>query len=160
MSWKQNRLVVASQTARSPELLGVLRLRADRAPTSVHLIVPAAPLGEERETAIQTLDAALEQLRGAGLEVDGAVGHPDPLIAVTDVWDPRRYDEIVVSTLPIDVSKWLRAGLPERIERLTGAVVSQPPAPPELPTRAAPTHGDHSGLGPLSVLGWGRAVGP
>jgi hypothetical protein len=162
MTWKQTVLVVANQTARSQELLGALRMRADRAPTFVQLVVPAAPLGEEREAATRTLEAALEQFRDAGLEADGAVGHPDPLIAVTDVWDPRRYDEIVVSTLPIGVSKWLHAGLPERIERVTGAVVthvvSAPPGP-ELPTRPAPSHGDHSGLGPLSVLGWGRAVG-
>ena len=41
-----------------------------------------------------------------------------------DEWDPRRYDEIVVSTLPQMVSKWLHAGLPERIERITGARVT------------------------------------
>ena len=28
--------------------------------------------------------------------------------AVSEAWDPKRYDEIIVSTLPPDVSKWLR----------------------------------------------------
>jgi hypothetical protein len=55
-------------------------------------------------------------------------------------------------------SKWLHAGLPERIGKLTDApvthVVSQPPKPePEV---APPPARTDSGMGPLSVLGWGR----
>jgi hypothetical protein len=77
---------------------------------------------------------------------------------VTDAWDPKRYDEIIVSTLPMRFSKWLHAGLPERIGKLTDApvthVVSQPPKPaPEVaPPPAARTE---SAMGPLSVLAWG-----
>ena len=163
ISWKQNVLVVAQQTASSPELLSALTVRAERTPTTVHLIVPAPPLGGERETAARTLDLALAKFRTAGLDADGAVGNPDPFVAVTDAWDPRTYDEIVVSTLPIGTSKWLHAGLPERIERVTGAVVthvvSARPSP-EPATRPSPAGQRRSGLGPLSVLGWGRAMGP
>ena len=53
----------------------------------------------------------------------------------------------------------LRAGLPERISKLTGApvthVVAQPPKP-AVATAPPPAHnapGDV--LGPLQVLGWG-----
>ncbi len=57
----------------------------------------------------------------------------DPLIAVTEAWDPKHYDEILISTLPMKFSKWMHAGLPERVSKLTGAlvthVVSQPPRP-------------------------------
>jgi hypothetical protein len=75
------------------------------------------------------------------------------------VWDPKRYDEIIVSTLPMRFSKWLHAGLPERIEKCTGApvthLVSQPPKP-ELEAVAPRPH-DSPGamMGPLGVLGWG-----
>jgi hypothetical protein len=162
MPWKQQVLVVANLTAGSQELLSVLKERAQRAPTAIHLVVPPASLGQGREAAAQTLQEALAQLREAGLEADGVVGDVDPFVAVTDVWDPRRYDEIVVSTLPVDVSRWLHAGLPERIERATGArvthVVSQP-AGHAFETRPPPPHEDRGVLSPLYVLGWGRAKG-
>ncbi len=123
------------------------------------LVVPATTFGGGRVAATDTLLAALERLREAGLEAEGEVGAPDPIVAVTDAWDPNRYDEIIVSTLPSALSKWLHAGLPERIEKLTGApvahVVSQPPKP--AVTTTPPPH--HEVLGgvmrPFSVLGWG-----
>ena len=87
-------------------------------------MVPATPFGGGRAAAVAKLDEALAQLREAGLQAEGIVGDADPVVAVTDAWDPKRYDEIVVSTLPLRFSKWLHAGLPERIAKLTGAPVS------------------------------------
>jgi hypothetical protein len=157
MTWKRNILVVANVTAASPELLEALSARSRREPTSFTLVVPATTFGGGRAAAAEMLSAALERLRQAGLEADGAVGAPDPIVAVTDAWDPKRYDEIIVSTLPTKVSKWLHAGLPERVLKLTGApvshVVSAPPRP-AVATTPPPQH-DDSGMGPLSVLGWG-----
>ena len=79
----------------------------------------------------------------AGLEAEGDRREPRPDRRRHEVWDPKRYDEIVVSTLPMRFSKWLHAGLPERIERITGApvthVVSQPPSP-AVADRAAARH--------------------
>lgn len=158
MTWKRQVLVVANVTAGSQALLRALQERARREPTRVHLVVPATPFGGGRSAAHKSLSDALAQLREAGLEADGAVGNSDPLMATLDAWDPMRYDEIIVSTLPIGISKWLHAGLPERIARLTGApvthVVSRPGehAPHATP---APVERDHSLMGPLSVLGWG-----
>ncbi len=123
------------------------------------LVVPATPFGGGRAAALEQLDEATQLLREAGLEVNGAVGDGDPIIAVTEIWNPKFYDEIVVSTLPMRFSKWLHAGLPERIERITGApvshVVSHPPKP-EVPTSPAPARENAAAaLGPLQVLGWG-----
>jgi hypothetical protein len=160
MAWKRSVLVVANVTASTPELLAELKGRAEREPTLFTLVVPATPFGGGRAAAKESLNRAVEQLREAGLEADGVVGVADPICAVEDVWDPKRFDEIIVSTLPMRVSKWLHAGLPERIGKLTGArvthIVSQPPKPP-VPTSPAPAH-DHDPaavLGPLSVLSWG-----
>jgi hypothetical protein len=158
MAWKRNVLVVANVTATSAELLAALKQRAQGESPMFTLIVPATPFGGGRKAAVETLEHALAKLREAELECEGAVGVPDPLVAVTDVWDPKRFDEIIVSTLPVDVSKWFHAGLPERISKLTGApvthVVSRPPKPVVAPM-AAPRPAETGVLRPLSVLAWG-----
>lgn len=159
MAWKRNVLVVANVTATSDDLVRALTERAEREPTSFTLIIPATPSGGGRTAADQQLTEALEVLSDAGLEVQGEVGHADPIVAVTDAWDPRDYDEIIVSTLPMRFSKWMHAALPERIARVTGApvshVVSEPPKPP-AETAPPPVHETQSGvMKPLSVLAWG-----
>jgi hypothetical protein len=156
MPWKRNILVVANVTATSPELLDELKSRAAREESSFTLIVPATPVGGGREAAFKQLEQALSGLQEAGLDARGEVGAADPLVAVTDAWDPRRYDEIVVSTLPMRFSKWLHAGLPERIAKLTGASVAHVVAEPHAKVAAvpAPVHKKEP-MGPLTVLGWG-----
>jgi hypothetical protein len=125
-------LVVANRTAGSPELLEALRERAGQGPVKFHLLVPATPHGVawaadmhsgggEAEAHVR---AAVERLRAEGLEVDdGIVGDPDPVAAVEDAVNFKEFDEIVVSTLPKHVSKWLRLDLPHRVERVTGKPV-------------------------------------
>jgi GABA permease len=157
MTWKRSFLVVANVTATSDELIQALKARAQAEAASFTLVIPATPFAGGREAAAAKLDEALEQLRDAGLEADGCVANADPILAVTDTWDPKRYDEIIVSTLPMRFSKWLHAGLPERIGKLTDApvthVVSQPPKPqPEV--APPPAHPDVA-MGPLAVLRWG-----
>jgi len=159
MTWKRNVLVVANVTATSDELLSTLQERAASQPMSFELIIPATPFGGGSEAASQQLQEALEKLAEAGLEAQGGIGHGDPMVAVTDAWDPKRYDEIIVSTLPMRFSKWMHAGLPERIGKLTGApvthVVAQPPKAP-VETTAPPARDESStAMGPLAVLAWG-----
>lgn len=157
MAWKTCILVVANVTATSDELLDALIERSRRGPSEFMLIVPATPFGGGREAAMNKLFAAVQRLREAGLEADGSVGNPDPYVAVSEAWDPKRYDEIVVSTLPMTLSKWLHAGLPERIAKLTGARVTHrvsQPSKPAVQTAPPPAHEEHS-LGPLSVMAWG-----
>ncbi len=158
MAWKRNILVVANVTATSASLIEALKAQVDGSPASFTLIVPSTP-GGGRTAARARLDEALEQLRAAGIEADGSVGDTDPLIAVTEAWDPKRYDEIIISTLPMRMSKWLHAGLPERVSKLTGVqvthVVSEPEKPP-VETAPPPSHDTPSqSLGPLGVLSWG-----
>ena len=159
MAWKRSVLVVANVTATSQELIGALCARAVSEPVSYTLIVPATQFGGGRAAAQDQLREALTGLRAAGLEVQGSVGDGDPVIAVSDTWDPKLYDEIVISTLPMRLSKWLHAGLPERIAKLTGApvahVVSAPPKPVVATAPPPPHHNPGVVMGPLSVLGWG-----
>jgi hypothetical protein len=122
MDWNTNVLVVANRTADSPELLNALRARAGRGACTFTLLVPKR--GVDRLAAELALDSALDHMREAGLTVDGQVGDSDPLVAVEEVWDPCRFDEVVVSTLPTHSSRWLGIDLPHRVANLTGASVA------------------------------------
>jgi hypothetical protein len=127
MAWKTCVLVVANQTADSEELLRRLQARSD---ASFTLLLPALP-GAARDESRRRLDHVLGAMRDAGLEVDGVIGDTSPLTAVRETWDPAKFDEIVVSTLPTSVSKWLQIDLPHQVERVTGVpcehVVAAPP---------------------------------
>ena len=72
------------------------------------------------------------------MPVEGVVGDPDPMVAVQDAWDPRRFDEVIVATLPTGVSRWMAADLRRRVERFTGArvthIVARAPVPYPDPT--------------------------
>ena len=46
------------------------------------------------------------------------------LAAAHQAWDPAKYDEIVVCTLPTGASKWLQVDLPHRLQKLTDAPVT------------------------------------
>jgi hypothetical protein len=158
MPWKSSVLVVANVTADSPELLAAMRARGEREPTAFHLLVPRQAVGPRglRE-AQERLTAALALARAAGLEIEGELGDPDPLIAVSETYEPRRFDEIIVSTLPTGVSKWLSIDLPQRIRRMTAVGVTHiVTAPPKSTARSepAPIHARPGPLAPLNVLSW------
>jgi hypothetical protein len=126
-------LVVANRTAGSPELLAALKERAAQGDVKFHLLVPATPHGvawaadmhSGSPEAEHDVKAAVDNLRAEGLEVDdGHVGDPDPIAAVEDAVNFKDFGEIIVSTLPRHVSKWLKVDLPHRVERVTGKPVT------------------------------------
>jgi hypothetical protein len=128
-----NVLVVANRTAESPELLEALKQRAAQGDVVFSLLVPATPHGvawaadmhSGGSEAEQHMEAAVERMRAEGLEVAaGKVGDPDPVAAVQDEVNFTTYDEVVVSTLPGGISKWLKLDLPHRVERATGLPVT------------------------------------
>lgn len=119
-------LVVANSTADSDELHAALLERAGQGPVAITLLAPATwdvtdPGG--RDSALRRLNRAAIRLRQAGIEIERIVGDPDPVTAVAAIWDPQRFDEVIVATLPEHLSRWLRLGLPHRVERLTGRPV-------------------------------------
>jgi hypothetical protein len=130
MAYRTKLLVVANQTVDSDELFDALRDRAERGPVSVTLLVPQ----DAQEGYAYRLTHALERLHGAGIEAEGMLGDVDPCCAVIEAWDPRRYDEVVVSTLPTGTSRWLRINLPRRIARAVDAPVSH------IECQPAPVH--------------------
>jgi hypothetical protein len=116
MAFQTRVLVLASQTADSEGLTEALRRRAARGDVTFTLLVPG-------RDAHERLAAALRRFADAGLDVEGQLCDADPIVAVHDVWDPREFDEVIVSTLARDHSRWLEADLPHRIARLTDAPV-------------------------------------
>jgi hypothetical protein len=125
-------LVVANQTVDSDELYDALRERAERGPLAVTLLAP-----QDQQAGLgHRVNAALERLHAAGIEAEAMLGDVDPACAVIEVWDPRRWDEVLVSTLPTGTSRWLRVDLPHRIARAVDAPVSHIESRP-APVRAS-----------------------
>ena len=121
-------LVVANRTAATPALIAAVKERAERGPARFTLLVPNTSSGVERfadpedhaETEAQnTLELALPLLEeAAGSEVTGMVGAPEPMDAIQDAVNLHGFDEIILSTLPKRVSRWLHLDLPSKLNVL------------------------------------------
>jgi hypothetical protein len=109
-------LVVANRTAAAQRLLAAVEARAAAAPCRFTLLVPDV---ERRGDADWTLDTARRLLaKAAAAPVGGLAGGPDPFEAVRAAVATGQFDEIIVSTLPRGVSKWLRRDLVRRVRGL------------------------------------------
>jgi hypothetical protein len=133
MAHKVSVLVMANRTAESPELLEALKARAAKGECEFTLVVPSTPHGiawaadmsAGEGEAEHHREAFVEELRGEGLDVKEAkVGDPDPLAAAQDAVNFNKYDEVIVSTLPLKISKWLKLDLPSKVKAATGLPVT------------------------------------
>ena len=127
-----NVLVVANRTAECEELQQALKDRAAKGDSpkfklvvpSAHGFAKAANTDEELPEAQRHVDNAVAKFREAGLDVEGQLGDPDPVAAVQDANNTGSYDEVIVSTLPTHLSKWLRVDLPRKAAHATGLPVT------------------------------------
>lgn len=124
-------VIVANQTAPGPHLKQLVSERMAQGPCRFVLLVPATPpkgtwtFTEEEvlEGARGRLEEALAGLKDLGADIEGRVELGAPFDAVGAYLDSGRYeheqpvDEIIVSTLPPGVSRWLKQDLPHRLER-------------------------------------------
>ena len=133
-------LVIANQTLAETELSEAIRQRMEAGPSSFFVLVPNTDHGDlaarifqgapvspaagdatadmlHTEHAQHRLGQLLADLRGVGAEADGDIGDPDPLKAAEQLLETRQFDEIILSTLPQHVSKWLGMDLPHRLHR-------------------------------------------
>ena len=81
-------------------------------------------LPDPREVAAERLAAGLAWLHERGCTADGAVATGDAVDAVRDVVDLGDVTEVIVSTLPSRISRWLRQDLPSRIDRVVDVPVT------------------------------------
>jgi hypothetical protein len=122
-------LVVANKTAATPALMQAVRDRAARGPTSFTLLVPNTAHGlhkvtdpedhadkSEAEHVIELAQPLIEE--AAGSPVDTLIGDPEPLAAIQDAVNLHGFDELIISTLPTRVSKWLKLDLPSKASGL------------------------------------------
>jgi hypothetical protein len=121
-------LVVAHQTAATPGLLDAVHERSERGPAKFHLVVPRQAHGMHKvvdpedsggDEAENVLKQALPKLsQAAGSNVTGSLGDAEPLMAIHDAVNLGSYDEIIISTLPPRVSKWLKLDLVSKTRAL------------------------------------------
>ena len=137
-------LVIANRTTDSDTLRAALLERAARGPAEFVVMVPVPqlvnaalatlatdPVGgiiyslpiseaeeaEELDYAQQRLDALVNFLSASGGTASGWITRSDPITATDDALSDGRFDEIVISTFPAGLSRWLKMDLPCRLKR-------------------------------------------
>ena len=121
-------LLVAHQTAQSPQLLAAAQELIREDPSAMFvLLVPATPIGdlvvfqegEMAEVATRRAESATAWLQDAGVPmIDAKIGDPDPLQAIgNELQSGQHYEAIVLSTLPQGLSQWLRRDVVSRVRR-------------------------------------------
>ncbi|HEY6523439.1 MAG TPA: hypothetical protein VIY10_06690 [Solirubrobacteraceae bacterium] len=121
-------LIVAHQTADSPDLVRAVAHRADESACTFTLLVPARargprsvaePLDQGISEAEERLELAIPLLsEAAGEAVIGVVGAHEPLAAVQDALNVLGFDEVIISMLPVRDSRWFRLELPRKVRAL------------------------------------------
>lgn len=144
-------LIVANQTLGGEELDAQIQRRIAEGDADFHVVVPmtepqlesrawaphdtmfqipvdvsgdAEAFDEARQRTHHRLERILDHIRSAGGEADGEIGDADPYTAAKNVLSRLDFDEIIVSTLPSGISRWLKMDLLSRLERLTDVPVT------------------------------------
>lgn len=144
-------LIVANQTLGGAELEQKVKDRIDHGEGDFYVVVPmvepehevvnwapqdpmfGAPvptrvdddaLEEARTRSRHRLNAMIDKITSLGGTADGEVGATDPAKAVEAVLERESFDEVIVSTLPAGLSRWVKMDLPSRIDRMTDSPVT------------------------------------
>ena len=145
-------LVVATVTATSEDLLAALRERARRSSVPIRFLLVMPASGPATATMETRLAEALERWEEIGLKAEGVIGDADPVQAVAEVCKPGTFDEVIVSTLPGQTSRWLRSDVPYRIGALTDLPVTHVVAMSMVKNLPEPSQPQQHRREPLSLL--------
>jgi len=111
-------LVVATQTVASPDLIAHLKRRAAERPHRYTFISP--PSGQlTREEVCDRLARTLAELYRSDIDATGQPMSPAPLAAIQNAIEHYRVDEILISTLAGEQSRWLQEGLIDQVRAMT-----------------------------------------
>jgi hypothetical protein len=117
-------LVMANQTAASPELLQRLEALAAEGPHRFIVVVPQDHgMGHAVEESRARLKQLLDSLHAEGIVAAGMIGDPDPYTAAMNALQYFHISQVVISTLPEGTSKWVADKLVERVQEATNRPV-------------------------------------
>jgi hypothetical protein len=132
-------LIVANQTLGGEQLTAKLTECMNAEPCRFYLVAPVTQTEGSDRWASGALDGGvvpgayriaralaegrlkqeLARLREAGAEADGEVVDPNPVDAIRKLASREEVDEVIVSTLPRRLSRWMAMDLPHRVRRAT-----------------------------------------
>lgn len=138
-------VIVANETLGGTELRAAVDERIAAGCERFHLVVPV-PLGpppaiamgmataevvmisdtdlpDQRVVATERLEDGLTWLRTMGCTAEGEIARTDAIGVIRGIVEQDEVAEIIVSTLPSRLSRWLRQDLPSRIARAVDARV-------------------------------------
>ena len=139
-------LIVANETLARDQIPRLVADRHAQGPSEFHILVPATrsketrqltamagdplsgyavtdvvglddAIARDREEAAARLATFTAKLGEQGVDFTSEIGGPDPFQAILHVMLRSSFDEIIISTLPSSVSRWLRIDLPSRVRR-------------------------------------------
>ena len=111
-------LVVATQTVNSKDLVDRLQQRAAESPHRYTFICPRSG-AISREEVCSRLAATLAEMYRNEVDATGQPMSPEPFSAIKNAIEHYRIDDILISTLRGEQSKWLEEGLIEKVKGLT-----------------------------------------
>jgi hypothetical protein len=111
-------LVVATQTVASGDLIAHLKRKAAERPHRYTIISPSSG-ALSREQVCERLARTLAELYRDEIDATGQPMSPAPFAAVQNAIEHYRVDEILISTLAGEQSKWLQEGLIEKVREIT-----------------------------------------
>jgi hypothetical protein len=126
-------LIVANQTATSPELIAALQQRTRHGVVHFHLVVPALNSRlrhwlSDSDRAVQIAhdrgQDARSKMADYGISVSVEIGDSVPMLAIADALSRFDADEILISTLPTQRSHWLERDLINQSSRHFGLPVA------------------------------------
>jgi hypothetical protein len=139
-------LVVATKTVNSSDLVGHLKRKVADRPHRYTFICPRS--GDiRREEVCARLARTLAEMYRNDIDATGQPMSPEPFAAVQNAIHHYRIDEILISTLAGQQSKWLEEGLIDRVKEITDKPVehiegSEERAEPEPAIAPAATGGE------------------
>jgi hypothetical protein len=130
-------LVVATRTVASRELLSRLKSKTEEHPHRYTIVSPPSG-GISRKEVCQRLARTLAEMYRSDIDATGQPMSPAPLAAVENALEHYRIDEVLISTLRGESSKWLEEGLLDDVRSRTDKPVEHVEAGDDVIDRSAP----------------------
>jgi hypothetical protein len=130
-------LVVGTQTVASDELISHLKSEAADRPHRYTIISP--PSGAlSRDEVCERLARTLAELYRSDIDATGQPMSPAPFAAVRNAIEHYRVDEVLISTLAGEQSKWVAEGLIDKVRGITDKPVEHFEAGGDVSAREIP----------------------